>query len=153
MDCQFYYSLHFSCWPCIYSLDLDLTKWASLVAQLVKNPTAMQGMLPGWGRPPGEGIGYPLQYSWVSLVAQMVRICLHCGRPGFNPWVGRSPGGGHGNPLQCSWASLVAQNVQNPPAMQETWVWSLGWKIPWRRAWKATPVFLLRESSWTEESG
>ena len=32
----------------------------------------------------------------------MVRICLHCGRPGFNPWVGRSPGGGHGNPLQCS---------------------------------------------------
>ena len=25
------------------------------------------------------------------------------------------------------WASLVAQMVKNPPAMQENWVWSLGW--------------------------
>ena len=24
--------------------------------------------VPGSGRPPGEGIGYPLQYSWASLV-------------------------------------------------------------------------------------
>ena len=29
-------------------------------------------MIPGSGRSPGEGIGYPLQYSWVSLVAKMV---------------------------------------------------------------------------------
>ena len=28
------------------------------------------------------------------------RICLQCGRPGFDTWVGRSPGGGHSNPLQ-----------------------------------------------------
>ena len=27
----------------------------------------------GWGRSPGEGIGYPLQYSWASLVAQLVK--------------------------------------------------------------------------------
>ena len=27
---------------------------------------------PGSGRSPGEAIGYPLQYSWASLVAQMV---------------------------------------------------------------------------------
>ena len=26
------------------------------------------------------------------------------------------------------WASLVAQLVNNPPAMQETWVRSLGWE-------------------------
>ena len=26
-----------------------------------------------WGRSPGEGIGYPLQYSWASLVAQLVK--------------------------------------------------------------------------------
>ena len=26
------------------------------------------------------------------------------------------------------WASLVAQTVENLPAMQETWVWSLGWE-------------------------
>ena len=23
------------------------------------------------------------------LVAQMIRVCLQCGRPGFNPWVGQ----------------------------------------------------------------
>ena len=30
-------------------------------------------MIPGLGRSPGEGIGYPLQYSWASLVAQTLR--------------------------------------------------------------------------------
>ena len=31
------------------------------------------GPIPGTGRSPGERIGYPLQYSWASLVAQMVK--------------------------------------------------------------------------------
>ena len=31
------------------------------------------GSIPGSGRAPGEGIGYPLQYSWASLVAQLVK--------------------------------------------------------------------------------
>ena len=26
-----------------------------------------------------------------SLVAQMVNICLQCGRPGFDPWIGKIP--------------------------------------------------------------
>ena len=30
------------------------------------------GLIPGSGRSPGEGIGYPLQYSWAFLVTQMV---------------------------------------------------------------------------------
>ena len=30
-------------------------------------------MIPGSGRYVGEGIGYPLQYSWASLVAQLVK--------------------------------------------------------------------------------
>ena len=30
-------------------------------------------LIPGSGRFPGEGIGYPLQYSWASLVAQLVK--------------------------------------------------------------------------------
>ena len=42
------------------------------------------------------------------------RICLQCGRPGFNTWVE---------------------------------------KIPWRRAWQPTPVFLPGESPWTGEPG
>ena len=31
------------------------------------------GSTPGLKRSPAEGIGYPLQYSWASLVAQMVK--------------------------------------------------------------------------------
>ena len=30
------------------------------------------GSIPGLGKSPGEGKGYPLQYSWASLVAQLV---------------------------------------------------------------------------------
>ena len=30
-------------------------------------------MIPGLGRSAGEGIGYPLPYSWTSLVAQLVK--------------------------------------------------------------------------------
>ena len=30
-------------------------------------------MIPGLGRSAGEGVGYPLQYSWASLVAQLVK--------------------------------------------------------------------------------
>jgi len=29
--------------------------------------------IPGLGRSPAEGIGYPLQYSWASLEAQWVK--------------------------------------------------------------------------------
>ena len=31
------------------------------------------GLIPGLGRSAGEGIGYPLQYSWACLVAQLVK--------------------------------------------------------------------------------
>ena len=47
---------------------------------------------------------------------------------GFIPGLGRSTGEGIGYSLQYSWASPVAQLVKNPPAMQETWVQSLGWE-------------------------
>ena len=36
-------------------------------------------LVPGWGRSAGEGIGYPLQYSWASLVAQLVKNLNFCG--------------------------------------------------------------------------
>ena len=58
----------------------------------------------------------------------------------------------------CHWlspwrVSLVAQLVKNLPAMQETWVWSLGWEDPRRRKRLPTPVFWPGEfhglySSW-----
>ena len=43
-------------------------------------------------------------------------------------------------------ASLVAQMVKNLPAMQETWIRSLGQKIPWRRKWQPITVFLPGKS-------
>ena len=30
-------------------------------------------MIPELGRSPGEGIDYPLQYSWASLTAQLIK--------------------------------------------------------------------------------
>ena len=47
---------------------------------------------PGLGRFPGKGIGYPLQYSWASLVVQMVKnLPATRERPKFNLWVGKIP--------------------------------------------------------------
>ena len=64
------------------------------------------GLMPGSGRSPGEGNGYPFQY----------------------------PGLGHKESDMTEqlslWSSLVAQMVKNPPAGQETWVRSLGWEEP-----------------------
>ena len=62
---------------CIY-----IHTWASLMAQMIKNPSAMWETWfdPGLGRSPGGGHGNPLQYSslenphgWKSLV-------------GYSPW-------------------------------------------------------------------
>ena len=73
------------------------------------------------------------------------------------PGLERSAGEGIGYPLQCSWASLVAQLVKNLPAMQETWVRSLGWEdslekgkathssiLAWRMLWSVQSMGLQR---------
>ena len=51
---------------------------------------------------------------------QKSKVCHRSVRISFNWVTTESPPG----------ASLVAQMVKNPPAMQETWVWSLGWEDP-----------------------
>ena len=82
------------------------SKYRDPVAQLIKNPPALQeapGRFLGQEDSLEKGVGYPLQCSWISVVAQMVQN-LPAMR-GFSPWVG---------------------------------------KIPWRRAWQPTPVFLPR---------
>ena len=75
--------------------------------------------------------------------------------PGSIPGSGRSAGEGIGYPLQYSWASLVAQLVKNPPAMQETWVRSLGWEAPLEKG-KATHSCVLAwripGTGWSMES-
>ena len=74
----------------------------------------------------------------------------NAGDPCSIPGSGRSPGEETSHLLQYPWVSLVAQiclQCQRPGIN----VWD--GKIPWRRAWQPTPVFLPGELPWTEEPG
>ena len=67
-----------------------------------KEPTCNAGdsnLIPGSGRSAGERIGYPLQYSWASLVAQLIK----------NPpamWETWAPSLGWEDPLEKGKATL-----------------------------------------------
>ena len=65
------------------------------------------------------------------------------------PGSGRSPGEEIGYPLQYSWASVLAQMVKNPPAMQETWVRSLGWEDPLEMGKATNSNILVWRIPWT----
>ena len=78
------------------------------------------GLIPGSGRSPGEGIGYLLQYSWASLVAQTVKNLPEM----WETWVRflgweDSPEGGHGNLLLYS--CLVNSHGQRSLAGYSPW--------------------------------
>ena len=48
--------------------------------------------IPGSGGSAREGIGYPLLFSWASLVAQLVKkSACNAGDLVFDPWVGKIP--------------------------------------------------------------
>ena len=48
-------------------------------------------------------------------------------------------------------AFLVAQTVKDPPTMQETWVWSLGWEDPLEKEMATHSSILALKILWTEE--
>ena len=73
----------------------------------------------------------------------------NAGDPGSILGSGRSTGEGIGYPLQCSWASLVAQLLKNTPAMQETWVRSLGWEDPLEKGKFTHSSILAWRIPWT----
>ena len=68
-----HYVLSFPARVCFHHSEVSrLLFWASST----KNPPVMQetpSSIPGSGGSPREGVGYPLQYSWASLVAQTVK--------------------------------------------------------------------------------
>ena len=69
------------------------------------------------GRYPGEGIGYPLQYSWASLVVQMVKN-LHAMQ---ETWI-----------LSLDWEDPLEEGMANHSSI-------FAWRIPMDRgAWQAT---------------
>ena len=58
----------------------ETTIWASLVAQTLKNlpvNTGDRGLVARSGRSPGEGNGYPLQYSGLENCMSLA---------GYSPW-------------------------------------------------------------------
>ena len=73
-------------------------------------------MIPGLRRSPGEGIGYPLQCSWASLMAQLVKNPPAMRETWFLSldWED-SPGEGEGYPLQYS-------GLENPRDGGAWWV-------------------------------
>ena len=54
--------------------------------------------------------------------------------------------------LRRPWASLEAQLVKNPPAMQETWVQSLGWEDPLEKGKATRSSILAWRIPWTVKS-
>ena len=55
---------------------LYLIDWASFHSSAGKESTCNAGdpgSIPGSGRSAGDEIGYPLQYSWASMVAQLLK--------------------------------------------------------------------------------
>ena len=69
------------------------------------------------------------------------------------PGLGRSHGERIGYPLQYSWASLVDQTVKNLPAMEETWVRSLGWEDALEEGMATHSSVLAWRIPWAEEPG
>ena len=115
----------------------------------------------GWSHVHIWGYGYFSQQSWLQLVIHsdwptfrmmyMMYCVLNKQADNIQPW--HTPFSIVSHPVLtvASWPAyrsrrfLVAQMVKNPPAMQDTWVWSLGWEATWRREWLPTPVFSLWE--------
>ena len=73
----------------------------------------------------------------------------NAGDPGSIPASGRFTGEGIGYAIQYSLASLVAQLVKNTPAMQETWVQSLGWEDPLEKGKAIHTSILAWRITWT----
>ena len=88
-------------------------------------------MIPGLGRSPGEGNGYPLQYSGLENSMD----CM------YSPW-------GHKELDTTARLSPVAQMVKNLPTMQETWVRSLGQEDPLEKVMATHSSILAWRNPW-----
>ena len=71
-------TMSYSVWnKCLGNTELKLKQVALLPTWSAGKESACNAgdpsSIPGSGRSAGEGIGYPLQYSWISLVTQLVK--------------------------------------------------------------------------------
>ena len=126
------------------------------------------GSILGWGDPLEEGMAthssilawrIPMDRgAWQATVPGVTKSnsagkesACNARDWGLIPGWGKSSGEGIGNPLQYSWASLVALVVKKPPAMQETWVWSLGWEDSLEEGTVTHSSILAWRIPWTED--
>ena len=118
---------------------------------MVKNlpaNTGDLGSIPGSGRSPGEGNGYPLQHS--CLEKSMNRGAWQATVTGITKsWTLNDL---HFTSLPRG-ASLVVQRVKCLPAMQETWVRSLGQEDPLEKEMATHSSTLAWKIPWTEKPG
>ena len=85
------------------------------------------GSIPGLERSTGEGIGYPIQYSWASLVAQLVKNPPAMPETwvqslGLIPELGISTGEGNGYPLQYSGLENSMGCIHHGVTKSRTWL-------------------------------
>ena len=78
--------------------------------------------IPGSGKSSGEGIGYPFQYSWGSLVAQLGKesACI-VGDLSSIPGLGRAPGEKKGYPVQYSGLENSMECIVHGVAKRHDW--------------------------------
>ena len=81
--------------------------------------------------PPGKFLfSSCIDYTGFPVSSAGKESTCNGGAPGSIPGLESSLGEGIGYQFQYSWASLVAHIIKNPPTMQETRVWCLGWEGP-----------------------
>ena len=78
---------------------------------------------------------------------------LQCRGPWFDSWVGKIPWRRDRLPTPVFLSFLVAQMVKNPPAMWETWVWSLAWEDLLEKGMATHSSILAQRIPGTEEPG
>ena len=89
-------------WKVLDKKNRDVILGSSAVKESTCN-AGDPGLILGSERSTGEGIGYPLQYSWAFLVAQLVKkSTCNVGNLASIPGLGRSPGEVNGYLLQYS---------------------------------------------------
>ena len=74
----------------------------------------------GSGRSAGEEIGYPLQYSWASFVAQLVKNLPALRETGFNIWVGKIPWRRERLPSPVFWPGEFHDSIVHGVAKSQT---------------------------------
>ena len=126
-------------WHIFIHLSLEEHLGCSSVLAIVNSAAVNMGVLIPLRCPVFISLGCILNFPDSSAFKESA---CSLGDPGSILGSERSTGDGIGYPLQYSWASLMAQMVKNLPAMQETWVRSLGWENPLEKG-KATHSSIL----------